>query len=493
LSFPSADTFTADHRAIGDADDLSLTSIGVDVGSSTSQLVVSDLQLVLVNGRYRPKAVTSRHLSDVLLTPYSSAERIDAPALREWAADQMAAAGVGRAEIDAGAVLLTGTALTKSNARRIAEELSAACGELVAAAAGPELEAMLAARGSGALALSAAEGIRVLNLDIGGGTTKFALCERGSVVATAAIDVGARIVAFDAAGTITRLEASGRRASQACGVAAEIGQRPDGLAGTLATFVADRILEFVNSGTLSEPYASFWVTPADGHDFRAFDAITVSGGVSEFVHGREGRDFGDLGRLVGEKLRRDLESGSPAPLRVLPTGIRATVLGASRYTVQLSGQTIFVEPAALLPIRDVLIVKVPESVFTPDIQLDVVRDAAARAIRSRVSPAATGPVGLLLPWRGSATYARIDAACAGIVAALKDAQLHQPAILITTDDVAGLLGIHLSQEMGVSRVVSLDGLAVGEFDFLDIGAVLERSGTLPVVVKSLLFPTPTSN
>jgi ethanolamine utilization protein EutA len=488
LSSPSIEAFTADHRAIGDAGELALTSIGIDVGSSTSQLVISDLRLALVHGSYRPRSVASRYLSDVLLTPYSAQERIDAATLRDWAAGEMAAAGVRRAEIDAGAVLLTGTALTKVNARPIAEELAASCGELVAAAAGPEMEAMLAAQGSGALALSAAEGIRVLNVDIGGGTTKFAVCDRGTVVATAAIDLGARIVAFDASGTITRLESSGARVGHACGIDAAIGERVDGLPEVMGTFVADRILEFVGTGTLSEQFSVFRLTDVDATDFLAFDAITVSGGVAEFVHGREDRDFGDLGRLVGEKLRRDLESGSPAPLRVLPTGIRATVLGASRYTVQLSGQTIFVEPLTMLPIRDVMIVSVPESVFNSELRPHTVQEAAARAIRRRLSAAATGPVGLFLPWRGSATYARIDAACSGILAALSDAQLDQPAIVITTHDVAGLLGIHLSREIGVKRVVSLDGLALGDFDFVDIGPVLQRTGTVPVVVKSLLFP-----
>jgi ethanolamine utilization protein EutA len=490
MSLISEELFTSNKRAIGDATEISLTSVGIDVGSSTSQLAISDLQLVLVDGVYRTSSATVRHISDVTLTPYLTARRINASALHRWAVEQFRLAEIPKSDIDAGAVLLTGNALTKANARAIADELSAVCGELVAASAGPDLEAVLAARGSGAVGLSASERLKLLHVDIGGGTTKFALCDAGVIEATAAIDIGARIIAEDSGGRVSRLEPSAVRVATWVGETARLGKPAEGVRASMAAFVAARILEFVRTGTLGEPYASLLLTDPLGPAVSSVDAITISGGVSEYVYAREGRDFGDLGTWVGAAIRHHFEGDPAIPLRRVKAGIRATVLGASRHTVQLSGQTVFVRPSTILPIKNVSVAKLPASLFDRDLNADSVRESVLREIRKHESRLVLdGAIALVIPWAGSATFERLDALSSGITAAAGEAQLKHPIIVISSADLGGLLGVHLAAEHGAKEVVSLDGLAVDEFDYLDIGAVLGRTGAVPVVIKSLQFPT----
>ncbi|MBV9119865.1 MAG: ethanolamine ammonia-lyase reactivating factor EutA, partial [Chloroflexi bacterium] len=190
---------------------LSLNSVGIDIGSSTSHLVFSHLVLRREGAHLSTRFTVSErevlYRSPILLTPYSSPTTIDVAALDRFFRHQYEHAGYTPETVDTGAVVITGEALNKENARPIAELFSAQGGKFICASAGPNHEALLAAHGCGAVALSLRTGEPVLNVDIGGGTTKFSLVRSGTVVATAAISVGARLVAFDEDQLLTRVEA----------------------------------------------------------------------------------------------------------------------------------------------------------------------------------------------------------------------------------------------------------------------------------------------
>src|SRR5205823_4523244 len=66
---------------------------------------------------------------------------------------------------------------------------------------------------------------RILNVDIGGGTTKLAVVERGRVLSTAAFHVGGRLLATDNNGTITVLEPGGQSLAQQAGFEWKIGDQ----------------------------------------------------------------------------------------------------------------------------------------------------------------------------------------------------------------------------------------------------------------------------
>src|SRR3981081_1392186 len=211
--------FSSTGRTLADEDEICLLTVGVDIGSSPSHLVFSRIVLERLDARYVVSERETFYQSDILLTPYSAEDTIDAEALGAFIGKQDENAMVDPEEIDAGALILTGVAVRRSNARRIGELFAAQAGKLVAVSAGDNLETVMAAYGSGAVARSIRDGAAVLNADVGGGTSKIAVCAKGEVIAITAADIGARLVCVDESGRIVRLEEAGR------GFAAELGLR----------------------------------------------------------------------------------------------------------------------------------------------------------------------------------------------------------------------------------------------------------------------------
>src|SRR6266852_1439994 len=209
--------FSSTGRSLEGEDDICILSFGVDIGSSTSHLVFSRIVLERLDSRYVVTERETFYQSDILLTPYTSDDAIDADALGAFFEKQYEKALVDPDEIDAGALILTGVAVRRSNARRIGEVFARQAGKLVAVSAGDNRETVMAAYGSGAVARSIRDGAVVMNVDVGGGTSKIALCAGGKVIAITAADIGARLVCTDEAGRIVRVEDAGRR------FAAELG------------------------------------------------------------------------------------------------------------------------------------------------------------------------------------------------------------------------------------------------------------------------------
>ncbi len=482
--------FTALDRHMVEEDRIRLTSVGVDIGSSTSHLLFSRLELERQDGRYVTVERAVLFESEILFTPYADATTIDRDALERFIRRQYAAAGLRREDVATGALILTGVALLRENARAIADLFADEAGRFVAVSAGDNLEATMAAHGSGAIERSADSDRIILNVDVGGGTTKLAVCQGGKLREVAAIDVGARLVVVDEGGAIVRLEPAARAIGQAIGLDLALGARlqPDQLRA-LADYMADQVVAAIGSGGGVNPAPALQRTPPLAHR-GAYDGVSFSGGVSEFVYGREPSTFGDLGHLLGAALSTRLARNGIAPLEPA-AGIRATVVGASQYTIQVSGSTIYVAPLDVLPLRNVPVVAPDLPLHEADLDPASVRDAIARALERFDLTDGDVPVGLAFTWAGSATYRRIQAFCAGVLDAM---QAHlargQPLVLVCDGDVGGLLGLHFHDDLGLAiPVVSIDGVELRDFDFVDVGALLPASGAAPVVIKSLVFPT----
>jgi len=481
--------FSNVRRSLETEDEIRLTSVGVDIGSSTSHLVFSRLVLERLDNRYVVSERKVIHESEVLLTPYAGDATIDAAALGAFIDGQYQLAGIDPGGIDTGALILTGVAVRRSNARAIGELFAAQAGKFVSVSAGDALEATLAAFGSGACARSIRESARVMNVDVGGGTSKIAVCEAGEVVEMTAADIGARIVCFDSEGRVERIEEAGRRFAAEVGLVLQIGTKPDASRlNTMVERMADRLFEIISKPVLGADTAALLrLDPL--RNGRTPDVVSFSGGVSEYIYGREDRAFGDLGPAFASALLARIKTWGP---RIEPSdeGIRATVIGASQYTIQVSGSTIFVAPQNVLPLKNVPVV-------TPNLPLDLetlaverISESVRTALRRLDLDDGELAVALCYRWKGSATFERLDAFCRGIVAGLAN-ELGRglPLILVGDGDVGGLIGIHCREETRLSNpIVSIDGIALKEFDFIDIGALLETSGAVPVVIKSLVFP-----
>jgi ethanolamine utilization protein EutA len=484
--------FSSTGRTLETDDEVCLLSVGVDIGSSTSHLVFSRIVLERLDSRYIVTEREAFYASDILLTPYSECETIDADALGAFIAKEYADAKVDPDEIDTGALILTGVAVRRSNARAIGELFARQAGKLVAVSAGDSLETVMAAYGSGAVARSIRDECVVMNVDVGGGTSKIAVCAEGKVIDVAALDVGARLICLEPQGKILRVEDAGRRFAAELGIDARPGDMLTLDQGrAIASHMADRLFDAMRGGA---PLAQgVGLLRTDPLSYRGTIAqIQFSGGVSEFIYGNEHGKFGDLGPLLAAEIRTRVESFGP---RLEPSieGIRATVVGASQYTIQLSGSTIYVSPLDAVPLRNV-------PVIAPMLPLDgeaIDPAEVARAIQAMLRrlelAAGEQPVALFVPWRGSATFQRLDAFCRGVVEGLAGLLSRgHPLVLAGDGDVGGLLGVHLHEEMKIaSPIVSIDGLELKEFDYIDIGAMLDSSGAVPVVIKSLVFPADT--
>lgn len=436
-----------------------LRTVGIDIGTTTSHLIFSDLVLerqgIRLSSAY---AVTERrvvHRSDVTLTTYSSPERIDTDALRAFIERAYADAGWRVEDVDTGAVIATGEAARKENAAAIVGLFSGQAGKFVCATAGHHLESLLAAHGSGAVALSrSAATPLVLNVDVGGGTTKLAVCRAGVVEETAALDVGARVVSW-----------------------ATPADRPDDATlDALAERMADVVLAVPEGRTVDR---SLWLTEPI-RTRGPFPLLVLSGGVGEYVNGWEDREFGDLGLQLGRAIARRVAAFEVAPA---VESIRATCIGASQYTVQVSGDTLYLSDPGLLPLRDLAAVAVRPPLPSGE--------AIAREVRSGIErlDRQDGRFALAVRWRHGPAYGALRQLCRGIAEGTREVLGNErPLIVVIDADVAGVVGQMLRDELGVTGpVLCVDQIALSDLDFIDIGEVVAERNVVPVVVKSLIF------
>ncbi|MET0924456.1 MAG: ethanolamine ammonia-lyase reactivating factor EutA [Xanthobacteraceae bacterium] len=475
-------------------DHVTLTSVGIDIGSAGTQIIFSRINLRRygedLTSRYYVVSRETLYQSPVSLTPYQSDERIDDAALAAVIDQAYAAAGLKPADIDTGVVILTGEALRRENAEAIAGLLAEQRGDFVTATAGHHMESMLAAYGSGAARISHDQGKRILNIDIGGGTTKLGVVDNGNVVATAALHIGGRLQVVDAIGRIVRLDPAGKFHAREAGFywsrgdvlsPAQLDKVADNMADLLIAALTRRPLPHaVEHLLLTDPIA----------DLGRIDGVMFSGGVGEYVYGRESRDFGDMGRRLGLAIRRRVDNGA-LPWPLLPAGecIRATALGASEYSVQLSGNTSYIsKPGELLPRRNL-------QVLQPPYACDEVIDPAAlaKAIRAHFTAfdliEGEGEVALALRWQGAPAYERIFAFAEGIRHGLATTiERRKPLYIMLDGDIAQTLGAILREELLVeSEILAIDGVELRDFDYIDLGRIRMPSYTVPVTIKSLLF------
>jgi len=427
--------------------------------------------------------VLERHViarSPILLTPFSGDWNIEAGPLRELIETTFAEAGLSRDAIDTGAVIITGEAARRDNAAKIAELFADETGKFVCATAGPTLETIMAAHGSGAVQQSREQGMTLLNIDIGGGTTKISVIEEGRIRATTAVNIGARLVAHNGADEIVRLEKGGRRFLADLGYDLDYGAKvPAELRARLARRMARALFDALATG--EQPWEEFYVTPSLGA-LPKIDGILFSGGVSEYIYARESVSFGDLGPLLGREIRRDAETRGFNILEA-GEGIRATVIGASQYTVQLSGETIFVPDSLELPVRNLRVF-----VAQCDWQRPVaerVETAVMRVLGQRDPEVRGSPFALAFSTPPFVGYGAAQDMAKGIDAALTGlAAADRPVALVFGQNVGQVIGGMLSAKWNLPCI---DEVVLSELDFIDVGEVVPEEGFVPVVIKSLAF------
>jgi ethanolamine utilization protein EutA len=460
-----------------------LTSVGIDIGSSTSHLMFSQLLIGYPSLHQRRPMILDRRViarSPILLTPFSGDWNIEAEPLKELVDATFQEAGLTREDIDTGAVIITGEAARRDNAQKIAELFSDEAGRFVCATAGPKLETIMAAHGSGAVLKSREEGLTVLNIDIGGGTTKVSVIVDGRIRSTSAFNIGARLLAHDESETMTRLERAGRRFLDDLGYELSIGTKVrEDLRHRLAARMAHVLFDALGGG--KSPWDDLYVG-APLNDLPRLDGILFSGGVSEYIYGREASRFGDLGPYLGEEIRNEAQQRG-FQIFDASEGIRATVIGASQYTVQLSGETIHVPDGANLPVRNLRVFMVHVDWESP---VAARAESAVRKALGERDPEVRGAPFVLAfsspPFFG---YGVVQELARGIDEAMTSLPaVDRPAALVFEQNVGRVVGGILSSKWNLPCV---DEINLSELDFIDVGELVEGEGFVPVVVKSLAF------
>jgi ethanolamine utilization protein EutA len=476
-------------RTIWDQDNVSFKTVGIDIGSSTSHLLFAKVTLQRQSqGLSSRFVVVGREIvwrSPILLTPFLPDGTIDAEQLGAFFRRSYGDAGFAQSDIDSGAVILTGEAIKRKNARAIDELFAEQAGKFVCATAGHKLESRLAAHGSGAVALSKARDTCLLHVDVGGGTTKLALIDRGTVIGLCAFAVGGRLLAQDADGAWTRIDESAQRVADDLGlkispqvVADEAVRRQ--IAQRLATVAADVIggktLDPLGQALLLTEPLPRTVTPT---------ALTFSGGVAEYIFGHEHEEFGDIAKPLAAALARELSRRIGLPLIDPGQRIRATVIGASQFTVQVSGKTIYLPDPYVLPVHNVPVVRVEI-----DAVADVDPERLAAAIRSGLDEIESHErLAIAFAWRGDPEHGRLKAAGEAVVRALAPFKDEIKLLVPVIDgDVGKTFGRLLHRELNwPGKIVSIDGVELQELDYIDVGELIAPPGVVPVVIKSLLF------
>ena len=463
-------------------------SVGIDIGSTTTQLVFSKLSLGFVEEKHKFDIVDREvtYLSEISLTPFHEDYTIDSERLREILTVAYSSAGYKAEDIDTGAIIITGVAALRHNAAKILELFSGQMGRFVVATAGPNYEAILAAHGSGAVELSDRRLKTVMNVDVGGGTTKIAVIRRGEVVETASLFVGARHVVLDENERAVRVEEPAEIVASANGFkisAGEVVSKDEQAA--LASSLADSLFELIKGEPLSPLTEKLMQTPPLKFDGRV-DVVFFSGGVSEYIYGYEKRSFGDIGLILGEEIRKrmgDLQVAEPAER------IRATVIGESQYTLQVSGTTNLISDLGLLPIRNLPVVapRFASSVLSVEQMEAEIR----RALGMHDLDPARDPFALAFARSviNQPSYLQMKGLSEAVVnVQRKKLEAGEPLVLVFEADIGMGIGRVIQEEVAPGcSLISIDEVKLSDFNYVDIGEPTGDRGFIPVIIKPLVF------
>ncbi|WP_440766857.1 ethanolamine ammonia-lyase reactivating factor EutA [Natronorubrum sp. DTA7] len=473
-----------------------LTSIGVDVGTTTTHAIVSRLRVETPPGGAASPEITEReivHRGTVRETPLLDSETIDVDRVAAFVDRELEVAGVTAADIDTGAVIVTGETARRENAEPLVHRLAADSGQFVAAVAGASLEAVLAGRGSGAAARAAETGGLVANVDVGGGTTNVAIFDgagagnNGTAVReTRCLDVGGRLVTFDDRRRVGSVSPPARTLVEALEVPIATGESPTADAlDDLATAMADLVVDLCAGPPFDDLTRSLAIGPLPDESLE-FDGVVFSGGVGRLV-GSPPEDpfaYGDLGGSLAAALA-DHAVVRSWPVLEAAADIRATVVGAGTETTALSGRTVSLEPSAL-PLRNAPVVAVPAVSERSGEALERRFEASVSRLLERHDPDEVDAVALSIDDVGPLAYDRLRTIGDALVPALEALSPSLPVVVLTRQNCAKALGQVLRRRTDRPLLV-LDELVVGDGDYLDVGEPMPGGESVPVVVKTLAF------
>jgi len=468
-------------------------SVGIDIGTSTTKIITSRLKISnrsisfgIPNYKIVDRIID--YQSPIYFTPLTADNKIDEIALLKIIDKEYYSAGLNAKAVDTGAVIITGESATRENASAVLHLLAERAGDFVVATAGPDLEAVIAGKGSGACTYSTRTNKIVANVDIGGGTANIAYFHAGKIIDTFTLQIGGRLITVDNAGYVQQISAPVQYVIARLNLNIKTGQRTnlDELKKLTDYWALELFNYLQKKHVISNDILLLGKPPRNNI---SADSVMFSGGVGYLFYNAKSpgnfnclSTYNDIGPLLAASLRKQQNYH---PLRIVSSSQtnRATVIGAGIQTVQISGSTIYVE-SDVLPLRNLPVMRV-EIRSEKDIQ-----DSLSKAIELGQRLYAIGDnssrFALVLPSFTSWGFDHIQKLARVIVESFdRFSPLSNPLVIVTENDSAKVLG-HAIKFFDKKRreIISLDQVNVREGDYIDIGKPLP-SGIIPLVIKTL--------
>ncbi len=465
-----------------------LTSVGIDIGTSTTQLVFSALKLV---NRAGPAQIprfefTERKIlykSPVVFTPIDKDAAVDQKALSLLIKSWFSEAGLTFSDIETGAIIITGESLKAKNARETVSDLSIELGDFIVATAGPHLESAIAGQGSGCGAWSKQTGKAALNIDVGGGTANYAAFVAGKLTQTACLNLGGRLIQFNDTGHISAIRKPAQKVIEYLYDEKSYHNLNNQQLEKTVYKMAETIWDVALGHANPLAHMLLQTNPLIAHHY---DMIFISGGVGRccFNMPNDLLIYNDTGPLLAKYL---IEIAQKRKLNIQKPDVtvQATVIGAGAWSLSLSGSTVWVDSTDL-PIKNIPVL-IPVMDWLDEKQS--LKEAIEKAAQYFDIDLTQDIYAIKLPEGFPLKYQMIQKIVLELTQIWNTYPNPNPAIVVMSEDAGKVIGMEAAPKVHARSLIILDELNVREGDYIDLGRPLFSSGLLPVTIKSLAFPT----
>ncbi len=471
-----------------------LLSVGIDVGTTTTQIIFSRLTLADVArpGQIPRVSITERaviYQSPIAFTPLLDRDTVDAARLNALVRREYAAAGVDASRVETGAVIITGETAKKKNADEILRALSGLAGDFVVSVAGPNVESLISGRGAGAAHYAQMHYSTVTNVDIGGGSANSAIFKSGAFVAAAAMNYGGRILELEpASGRVRHIADPAAAILADCNLRVVVGDTVT--LDQLRRFtdrMADLTVELIE-GTASPLAQRIYLTPPSPVSGKG-TVLMFSGGIGHYYYApatiqtvADVAVHGDVGPLLAASIRLHPALQSYTVVKPDET-LRATVLGAGTQTVTLSGSTIWAE-REILPMRNVPVVR---PALPADLDPAAICQAIAAAVMRWDIDRQSDLFALALETGRTLDYNALVQLASALRAFAATMPPARPLVVVIERDYAQALGQTVKALVPTRPLLVIDQVGLAEGDYIDVGSPLLDGRVVPLSVKTLIF------